>query len=77
MDEQFWPKHDVKFPDEMPEQKANFINLVSATQRFDLFTRYSSLTKLQRVIAYIFRFTENCKINERYNGHLSVKELDQ
>ncbi|XP_045474900.1 uncharacterized protein LOC123680828 [Harmonia axyridis] len=56
MDEQFWPKHDVKFPDEMPQQKTNCISLVSATQRFDLFTRYTSLTKLQRVIAYIFRF---------------------
>ncbi|KAJ8977835.1 hypothetical protein NQ317_011919 [Molorchus minor] len=48
----------------------------------DIFDRYSSLTKLQRVYAYCLRFIKNAKIKgenrgERTIGALSIEELNE
>nr|XP_029725374.1 uncharacterized protein LOC115265232 [Aedes albopictus] len=43
----------------------------------ELLTRYSNFRKLQRVVAYLYRFVNNCrkKKTERTSGSLSILEL--
>ncbi|XP_011859572.1 PREDICTED: uncharacterized protein LOC105557047, partial [Vollenhovia emeryi] len=54
---------------------------VLATQTIEasrVLERYSSLSRLKRVIAYCLRWRNNHKFaNERHNGPLTVSELDQ
>ncbi|KAJ8909967.1 hypothetical protein NQ315_005974 [Exocentrus adspersus] len=62
--------------DDIPEQRS--ITNIAAVDDFDLFSRFSSLTRLQRVTAYCLRFIANSKIQvqeQRTTGALSVKEL--
>ncbi|KAJ8912490.1 hypothetical protein NQ315_014590 [Exocentrus adspersus] len=62
--------------DDIPEQRS--ITNIAALDDFDLFSRFSSLTRLQRVTAYCLRFIANSKIQvqeQRTTGALSVKEL--
>lgn len=44
----------------------------------DIIQRFSSLTRLKRVIAYCFRFKDNARhITKRISGPLTVQELDK
>lgn len=74
-DEEFWPKHHITVPDEIPERKVN-VHVSTFNRQLDIFTKYSSLTKLQRVMAYVFRFIKNCKTKKQHTGYLTVEELE-
>lgn len=39
-------------------------------------TRYSSLTKIQKILTYVLRFTYNLKNKNKLCGNLSVSELE-
>lgn len=55
--------------------------MVSAcvSSRLELFSRFSSLSRLKRVVAYCLRFKNNCIVagSLRISGQLSVDELEQ
>lgn len=61
---------------DLPEQK--LITNVAVHDDFDLFLKFSRLSKLQRVTAYCFRFISNCKTRDavhRTVGALTTQEL--
>lgn len=64
---------------EIPEMRTvKPISLTSTVDNsFDLFNRYSSLSKLQRVVSYCFRFINNCRKPKklRKTESLDVEEL--
>lgn len=63
--------------DEIPEKRTTSVHTV-ITEQLDLFNRYSCLTKLIRITAYIFRFYYNSKLSKdkRSLGILSMSEYD-
>lgn len=65
---------------EIPELKRKKVVSCAAAmlKKFELFSKYSSLTKLKRVLAYCFRFAKNCRTipNDRNVNPLTVSELD-
>lgn len=69
-----WPEQ--RLPSiEIPERK--IVNTLTITHCYDILRRYSSLGKLQRVIAYCVRFID-MKIGKKIiQGPLTVKELDE
>nr|CAI5830957.1 unnamed protein product [Callosobruchus analis] len=76
---QFWPKLSSTQPNTIPETKIPKIVLhLSNPQHFDVVDRFSSLYKLQRVIALIHRFCFNCRHSKakRIVGNISVEEMD-
>lgn len=64
---------------EIPESKTSSVAFPTVVNIEEFFTRYSSLRRLQRVIAYIFRLKNNAKISiakiNHQIGPLTVKEL--
>ncbi|XP_062713174.1 uncharacterized protein LOC134290145 [Aedes albopictus] len=54
-----------------------YCQLVVRLNPCELLTRYSNFRKLQRVVAYLYRFVNNCrkKKTERTSGSLSILEL--
>lgn len=65
---------------ELPEIKTTQI-LVSIAQPENKsmfpFAKYSTVTKMTRIMAYVLRFAANCnKTSQRVSGPLHVKELD-
>ena len=66
-----WPKnivHSVPVPELRPTQMIHL-----ATQKVEIITKYSSINKLKRIVAYVLRFKH--KANNNYSGQLSVAEL--
>ncbi|XP_035226095.1 uncharacterized protein LOC118198513 [Stegodyphus dumicola] len=65
--------------DSVPEQRCVFQSTTAAshlTDAHDLFYKYSSLTKLKRVVALCLRFVNNCKNSEdQVSGFLKTSEL--
>ncbi|XP_065089784.1 uncharacterized protein LOC135710976 [Ochlerotatus camptorhynchus] len=52
-----------------------YCEVVVCTEPYELLTRYSSFRKLQRVVAYLYRFANNCRMKEkvqRTTGPLKV-----
>lgn len=85
-DERNWPRTDwTTFPKDLPERKAKAVVATAAVEpQFEIFDKFSSLTKLIRVTAFCLRFIKNCKqksttIKEReiQIQPLSVNELEQ
>lgn len=73
-----WPKLcDVPANPEIPEEKQIIACHVLVNKQDDITTRFSRLRKLQRVVAYCFRFMNNCRkpLSERITGDLSLQEL--
>lgn len=63
----------------VPEMKAaNTVTINPDQNSFDLISKYSDINKLKRVLAYIYRFYNNCKLQKekRNFGHISCKELN-
>jgi hypothetical protein len=62
---QFWPNSKPDSLSEVPEAKERYLVALKVSLSFelDLFERYSSLLKLQRITAYILRFIKNCKLS--------------
>lgn len=80
LDSSNWPAPlKITVDENIPEKRKDAITFTVQFKSFDMFTKYSSLTKLQRVLAYILRFINNTKMprNERTIGNLTVTELDQ
>lgn len=75
-----WLKTDIKLEYEAPEERTRIFmakvneERLETTQNdsktFDLFNRYSTLTRLTRVTAYILKFFENCK---KRNHHTKIQ----
>lgn len=61
---------------EIPEQRAS-VNLNVITSNFDILNKYSSITKLTRVLAYCRRFTHNASSQNKLRGILSTNELTE
>ena len=66
-------KHDtVAIPEVRPTQVIHF-----ATQKVDLLTKYSSIDRLKRVIAYILRFKYNgFNRKTRITGPITITEMN-
>lgn len=66
---------DVSVPE---KRNIKSVVLASATMfNGDIIKRFSSLTKLKRVIAYCFRFRNLSKPSDRNNNTLTIQELEQ
>lgn len=72
-----WPStHTQLATEEIPDKKKSSIVCFSKQLDTTLLTRFSSLMKLQRVTAYIFRFKHNIsKTTIKLTGELTVAEL--
>lgn len=60
---------------DIPERKTLLHNFALITDGINLFSRFSSFIKLQRVIAYCLRFKENSLGSSKNIGNLSAVEL--
>lgn len=64
-------------PLDLPEERLKLTLISAVKQDWEIFSRYSCLTKLQRVTAYILRFIFNCRNSvSRRGGALTVYELE-
>lgn len=78
-----WPLSKVREPGEnLPELKPSNVCLAipqetKSNDFIDLFKKYSSINKLQRVVAYTLRFINNARFpdNQSKDNTLSVKEM--
>lgn len=69
-------------PDSLPERKKlpelQVCSLSHIDDHFDLIKKYSSMSKLINIVAYILRFAFNCRNKARsQTDKLNVEELDQ
>ena len=76
-----WPKGQEITDINEEKKTARSISVVSLLTRIsqeEVFTKFSSWTKLQRVIAYFLRFIHKCRYkNLRRQGTLSLAELNE
>ncbi|XP_057337763.1 uncharacterized protein LOC130675883 [Microplitis mediator] len=76
LDEKYWPSHNIEAVP-LPELKPSKHTFTTVQMPNPLLTKYSSIDKTKRIIAYIFRFKNNTtKTNEKLSGYLSVTELE-
>ncbi|XP_054713000.1 uncharacterized protein LOC129222513 [Uloborus diversus] len=63
--------------DILKEQRKVVVNVVHQQPEFDLLSKFSSWTKLKRVVAYCLRFAHNTRSpSSRLSGFLSIHELE-
>ncbi|XP_062710030.1 uncharacterized protein LOC134288640 [Aedes albopictus] len=77
-DNLYVPPESRTFSDEQLEIDDNtYCQVVVRFNPCELLTRYSNFRKLQRVVAHLYRFVNNCrkKKTERTSGSLSILEL--
>lgn len=77
--EEFWPNNNTVFLDP-PEMKQNNVSLVTtSTNKVLPIENYSSLSKLQRIVAYVIRFVHNCqsKVHVPQFGPLKYSEFNK
>jgi hypothetical protein len=69
--------NEFRLPSDLPEMKV-CTNAVASNQGVQLLSKYSSIQKLKRIVAIIYRFFNNCKANRanRIFSRVSCKELD-
>lgn len=75
-------EYEVISQEELPEKKPSkiILTLQSKIEKpffQEFIEKFSSLQKLQRVTAYIWRFYQNCKIKNKIRGPLTVNELKE
>lgn len=71
-----WPKCEETVETCNEEKPLRVISLLTQPSDEEMFTKFSTWTKLQRVSAYCLRFIYNCcHKNSRYQGPLSPSEL--
>ena len=77
--ETYWPRCEEapNISEEMKTAKPiSIVSLVSQPNQEELFARFSSWNKLQRITAYCLRFLHNCHFQKsRFLGTLSSSEL--
>lgn len=72
-----WPQEQLTLTTDVPETKPARVVLLNIAKDFTIFERFSSLTKLSRVIAYCLRFKYNSlNARNRKSGPLTASELD-
>lgn len=74
------PQSDLKQSSEIiPNISSESLTSVSLTTQSslatDLLEKFSSNTKIIRIVAWILRFLHNLKVNQKSKGHLQVPEL--
>lgn len=77
LNDNFWPQNNV-YQKDLPElRKIIQANTIAAIEDVVDFSKYSSLSKLERIIAYCFRFKLNCLSTkeQRKLGPLEALEL--
>jgi len=60
---------------EIPEQRSKVT--LKIERDFDILKQFSSIVKLRRVVAWCFRFFNNCRSKATIHGSLSNTELNQ
>ncbi|KAJ8969666.1 hypothetical protein NQ317_014738 [Molorchus minor] len=75
-DESECPRDEIFLNEtEIPEQRV-IANVSTSSEQLSIFKSYSKLSKLQRILAYVLRFINNCKsTNVKASGNLSTNEL--
>lgn len=80
--EESWPKHAhisnySRRDSEIPERRNQSKNVLTCTNTFDIFDKFSKLSRLQNVFAYCLRFIKNCRSNRdtRIIGPLTHQEI--
>ncbi|XP_071052883.1 uncharacterized protein [Onthophagus taurus] len=72
-----WPVRNFR-NESLPEMRKLFSAVTTTDDHLLSFSRFSSLIRLQRVIAYVFRFAHNCYRKAiRNTGPLDKTELEQ
>ncbi|XP_071053596.1 uncharacterized protein [Onthophagus taurus] len=72
-----WPVRNFR-NESLPEMRKLFLAVTTTDDHLLSFSRFSSLIRLQRVIAYVFRFGHNCYRKAiRNKGPLDKTELEQ
>lgn len=66
--------HVVIKSTDIPEQKSQIINSCVSVGNFNIFSRYSSLSKLINVVAYIYRYYNKSTRKTIHVGSLSIVE---
>lgn len=77
-----WPGLNFTFlkPEQLPETKPKTVTVLSASIEpviLDPFHRFSSLAKLQRVLAYVFRFFNRLRQQSVCTGPVTLPESDK
>ncbi|XP_071646576.1 uncharacterized protein [Temnothorax longispinosus] len=73
-----WPNNIIKeIPEELQEKSRGTVLVTVQEDEYNLLERFSSLSKLRRIVAYCYRFVENCRkqASQRRIGSLKVEEL--
>lgn len=74
-DEKTWPISELTHID-IPE-KRNLISLPVNQETNSIILRFSSIQRLNRVVAYLLRFFNNCKNSkDKFTGQLTQKEVE-
>jgi hypothetical protein len=72
-EESTWPDSKIPFDEAaLPEMKSPTTLVSQDGEQLQLFTKYSSFIKLQRVTANLLRFVFNCKNKTRTRGRVGV-----
>ncbi|KAF2880098.1 hypothetical protein ILUMI_26074 [Ignelater luminosus] len=71
-----WPKLPVQAP-VLPDLKGNAVSMLTVDLPMFPFANYSNLNKLERIVAYCLRFTENCRkrLGDRNVQPISFREI--
>ncbi|XP_015126963.1 uncharacterized protein LOC107048337 [Diachasma alloeum] len=69
-EESTWPSSELKIPAEIPEMRKTQCLATKISAKNDLLTRYLSLIKLRRIVAFCLRF------KTKHRGPLTAEELN-
>ncbi|XP_049871346.1 uncharacterized protein LOC126370517 isoform X2 [Pectinophora gossypiella] len=63
---------------DIPEMKVCNVVTTPSNETFKFLSKYSDINKMKRVLAFIYRFINNCKVKKekRESGYLTCKELN-
>ncbi|XP_072380639.1 uncharacterized protein [Diabrotica undecimpunctata] len=75
--ETHWPNRTFE-PSQLPELRPASALIARVHMKLDIITKISSFVKLQRIIAYVLRFINNCKFSPKRRNfdNLSCDEID-
>lgn len=73
-----WPQFCSTNTSDIPDKRKTETILLITTYDQHIFDKFSSLSKMQRVLAYCLRFCNNCKPNfSKTHGYLTTNELEK
>lgn len=73
-----WPVSSFKIMknEELPELRSEPLNVLIAVNELDIFSKFSSWSKLLRVLSYVFRFIKNTRLKKKESRSLQLEELN-